>query len=303
MISSTLTLRDRLDHESPQRHRRTPRRQVDFLSRVSTRLCPRSTFNISFAFRFSVSGLASSPEHVHPNEHTPLFYASKKTSAVFILGQRHNTSLPPHLTSQTSHHHVQASLRRRCPCGLRARHPRTSCDQHALTHQRSARFDHLQRAVLPGADTSASPLETFPTQTAAGSYTWNVDLPSGTYISLALRDGTGALSYSAPVTIGGNASASSSATSAAATSSASYICRNHKRWHGRQHDRFWLEPHHFLLIYLWRVSHGQHRVRPDPHRWHRVCSHGIDTHSHTPVDIPHPPGRRQTSNACRQQQR
>ena len=40
-----------------------------------------------------------------------------------------------------------------------------------------------------------------PQQAAAGTYTWVVDLPAGTSVTLAVRDGTGALNYASPVTI------------------------------------------------------------------------------------------------------
>ncbi|GAA98709.1 uncharacterized protein L969DRAFT_91369 [Mixia osmundae IAM 14324] len=72
-------------------------------------------------------------------------------------------------------------------------------------------------SVLPGGQTAAAALETFPTQQTAGSYTWNVDIPVGTSVTLSIRDGTGAVNYSSERTIldaSGSSSASSGASSA-----------------------------------------------------------------------------------------
>ncbi|KZT51379.1 hypothetical protein CALCODRAFT_503585 [Calocera cornea HHB12733] len=56
-------------------------------------------------------------------------------------------------------------------------------------------------SVLPGGQTSASALESFPTQTGS-SYTWpKVDIQAGTLITIQIRDGQGNIQYSSPVTI------------------------------------------------------------------------------------------------------
>ncbi|GAA5967540.1 hypothetical protein JCM21900_001194 [Sporobolomyces salmonicolor] len=53
--------------------------------------------------------------------------------------------------------------------------------------------------VLPGAQIGATPLETLPTVEEPGSVTWLVDLPAGQNITFAVRDSTGALSYSSEI--------------------------------------------------------------------------------------------------------
>jgi len=55
-------------------------------------------------------------------------------------------------------------------------------------------------AVLPGMDTSATPLKQFPT-TSATSFTWTVDIASGTSITLEIRDSTGTINYSSAITV------------------------------------------------------------------------------------------------------
>ncbi|KZO91561.1 hypothetical protein CALVIDRAFT_558083 [Calocera viscosa TUFC12733] len=56
-------------------------------------------------------------------------------------------------------------------------------------------------SVLPGGQTSATALESFPTQTGT-SYTWpKVDIQGGTSITIQIRDGQGNIQYSSPVTI------------------------------------------------------------------------------------------------------
>jgi len=73
-------------------------------------------------------------------------------------------------------------------------------------------------SVLPGGQTSATPIEQFPQQATAGSYTWVVNVPAGTAITLRLSDSTGSINYSAPVTI---QSGSSNSCISAASASAS----------------------------------------------------------------------------------
>jgi len=55
-------------------------------------------------------------------------------------------------------------------------------------------------SVIPGGQASAAPLENFPT-TSDTSFTWTVDIPAGTSITIQVRDAAGQLHYSAPVTI------------------------------------------------------------------------------------------------------
>ncbi|KAM0755270.1 hypothetical protein T439DRAFT_284165, partial [Meredithblackwellia eburnea MCA 4105] len=58
-------------------------------------------------------------------------------------------------------------------------------------------------SVIPGGQAGATPLVSFPSSatTTAGSYTWTVNIASGTSITFQIRDNTGTLAYSAPVTI------------------------------------------------------------------------------------------------------
>ncbi|KAJ9100620.1 hypothetical protein QFC21_003664 [Naganishia friedmannii] len=79
-------------------------------------------------------------------------------------------------------------------------------------------------SVIPGGQASAAALKDFGQQTGT-SYTWNVDLPAGTQITLKLTDSTGNTVYSSPVTIQAGTStsclnAASGSSSAAAGSSA-----------------------------------------------------------------------------------
>ncbi|GAA96033.1 uncharacterized protein L969DRAFT_96755 [Mixia osmundae IAM 14324] len=75
-------------------------------------------------------------------------------------------------------------------------------------------------SVIPGGQPSAAALESFPTQTAAGTYTWTVDLPVGTSCSLEIRDSTGAINYSQKFTILAASGSSGSSSTGAASSSA-----------------------------------------------------------------------------------
>ncbi|KAF5352300.1 hypothetical protein D9758_011925 [Tetrapyrgos nigripes] len=54
--------------------------------------------------------------------------------------------------------------------------------------------------VVPGSQSGATPLEDLGQQEGT-SFTWNVDIDAGTSVGLELRDSTGALAQSAPVTI------------------------------------------------------------------------------------------------------
>jgi len=84
-------------------------------------------------------------------------------------------------------------------------------------------------SVLPGGQTGATALESFPTQSGA-SYTWpKVDIQAGTSITIQIRDSSGLINYSSPVTIqagpdttcvGGNSSGGSILNSSAVGGSA-----------------------------------------------------------------------------------
>jgi len=73
------------------------------------------------------------------------------------------------------------------------------CEPSAITFSGGTAPYYI--SVLPGGQTTASPLETFPTQTAAGTYTWTVNLQPGLAVTLQIRDSTGALNYAQEVTI------------------------------------------------------------------------------------------------------
>lgn len=53
-------------------------------------------------------------------------------------------------------------------------------------------------SVIPGGQASAAALEDLPTQTAAGSYTWTVNIAAGTNITLRITDANGSVNYNAP---------------------------------------------------------------------------------------------------------
>ncbi|KAF5327601.1 hypothetical protein D9619_004809 [Psilocybe cf. subviscida] len=55
-------------------------------------------------------------------------------------------------------------------------------------------------SIIPGGQPSAAPLKTFPT-TSDSSVTWIVDIPGGTLVTFALKDSTGATSYTDTVNI------------------------------------------------------------------------------------------------------
>ncbi|SPO22735.1 uncharacterized protein UTRI_01413 [Ustilago trichophora] len=89
--------------------------------------------------------------------------------------------------------------------------------------------------ILPGGQVSAAPIKSLPDQTgASGSYVWNVDVASGTNITIAISDGTGTTNYASPLVVlpssnsaclngaaSSSASVSSSSSASASSSSAS----------------------------------------------------------------------------------
>ncbi|KAG6374490.1 hypothetical protein JVT61DRAFT_4533 [Boletus reticuloceps] len=62
-------------------------------------------------------------------------------------------------------------------------------------------------SLVPARQTTAPALKQFPTQTG-NSYTWTVDLGTGTSFTIALKDSTGATAYSDIVTVQAGISAS-----------------------------------------------------------------------------------------------
>ncbi|CAE6423901.1 unnamed protein product [Rhizoctonia solani] len=62
-------------------------------------------------------------------------------------------------------------------------------------------------SVIPGGMPGAPPLKDMGKLNGT-SMTWVVDMPSGTSITMQLRDAVGALAYSAPVTIQGSSNSS-----------------------------------------------------------------------------------------------
>merc|ERR1711939_1117871 len=85
-------------------------------------------------------------------------------------------------------------------------------------------------SVLPGGQSSAAALETFPTQSGS-TYTWTVDLAAGQDVTFRISDSTGAVNYSSQVPIqsssdspclnGGSSSAGSSSAGTSSSSSSS----------------------------------------------------------------------------------
>lgn len=85
--------------------------------------------------------------------------------------------------------------------------------------------------ILPGGQVSAAPIKSLPDQTgASGSYVWNVDVASGTNITIAISDGTGTTNYASPLVVlpssnsaclNGAASSSASAPSSSSASASS----------------------------------------------------------------------------------
>ncbi|KZO91560.1 hypothetical protein CALVIDRAFT_541729 [Calocera viscosa TUFC12733] len=55
-------------------------------------------------------------------------------------------------------------------------------------------------SAIPGGQPGATALESFPEQTG-NSFTWTVNLPAGTSITIQVRDSTGTIQYSSPITI------------------------------------------------------------------------------------------------------
>lgn len=78
-------------------------------------------------------------------------------------------------------------------------------------------------SVLPGGQPSAEALIRFPEQASAGTFTWTVNLPAGTSVSLAITDSTGAQNFAQQVTIqqGNSDSCLTATTGASVTASVS----------------------------------------------------------------------------------
>ncbi|PAV16636.1 hypothetical protein PNOK_0825600 [Pyrrhoderma noxium] len=76
-------------------------------------------------------------------------------------------------------------------------------------------------SILPGGETTATALESF-SSTSDTSYTWTVDIASGTSITLSIKDSTGTVAYSDTITIQSSSDSSClSSSSASGTSSGS----------------------------------------------------------------------------------
>lgn len=76
-------------------------------------------------------------------------------------------------------------------------------------------------SIIPGGQPSATPLESFP-QTSETTLTWTVDIPSGTSITVQIRDASGTLNYAQAVTVQAGTStncANSAASSGGAAAS------------------------------------------------------------------------------------
>ncbi|KAK8861689.1 hypothetical protein IAR55_002512 [Kwoniella newhampshirensis] len=56
-------------------------------------------------------------------------------------------------------------------------------------------------AALPGGQVSAPAIETLSDSLSSSPYTWNVNLPAGTNITLRITDSTGAIGYSSPLAV------------------------------------------------------------------------------------------------------
>ncbi|GAA6008696.1 hypothetical protein JCM10207_001689 [Rhodosporidiobolus poonsookiae] len=94
-----------------------------------------------------------------------------------------------------------------------------SCQPYQLTWSGGQAPYYVR--VLPGGSLTGTPIETLLSATSETSYTWNVNLASGTYITLTVSDSAGVTAGSAPVTValGDTGCLSSSASSAASTQS------------------------------------------------------------------------------------
>jgi len=93
-------------------------------------------------------------------------------------------------------------------------------------------------SIIPGGQAGATAIESFPTQ-PGNSYVWNVNLPATSYITIQVRDTSGNIQYSSPITVqagpdtsclnasvsgvtsGGAAAPTSAGTPASASASAS----------------------------------------------------------------------------------
>ncbi|KAG8878827.1 hypothetical protein FRB97_002195 [Tulasnella sp. 331] len=76
--------------------------------------------------------------------------------------------------------------------------------------------------VVPQGQEAATPLVTFPT-TSANSLTWNVALAANTLISLTIRDATGAIQASGPITVSAGTGDASCLTGSASQGSTAAI--------------------------------------------------------------------------------
>jgi len=55
--------------------------------------------------------------------------------------------------------------------------------------------------IIPPGNINNSPYQTIPQQSVPGTYAWLASIPAGTDIALRIRDGSGNIQVSSPVTV------------------------------------------------------------------------------------------------------
>ncbi|KAL7008549.1 hypothetical protein EMMF5_001811 [Cystobasidiomycetes sp. EMM_F5] len=68
--------------------------------------------------------------------------------------------------------------------------------------------------ILPGGQAQAAALVTLPTQNSGSQYTWTVNVPAGTNVTVSITDGTGAVNYAYPTVVQAGSSNSCLSSSA-----------------------------------------------------------------------------------------
>jgi hypothetical protein len=76
-------------------------------------------------------------------------------------------------------------------------------------------------AAIPGGEVSAAAIATIADGITSNSYTWTVNIASGTYITLKITDSLGNIAYSSPLTIQAGSSSDCLTSSASGSSAAS----------------------------------------------------------------------------------
>ncbi|KLT46088.1 hypothetical protein CC85DRAFT_239208, partial [Cutaneotrichosporon oleaginosum] len=77
--------------------------------------------------------------------------------------------------------------------------------------------------VIPAGQPSAAPIMTLADSSDATSMTWNVNLPANSQITLQIRDGTGNVQYSSPITVQAGSNTACLTASASGTDSAGAV--------------------------------------------------------------------------------